>query len=283
MSSSAPHILVEALTPDFQGNLKDVETLATSGLDVFAHNVETVERLTPSVRDHRAKYRQSLTVLAHAKAVGATVTKTSLMLGVGEEGEEIIQTLRGEFCETLFGRLTHTQQDLREAGVDVVTFGQYMRPTKRHMKVERYLTPEEFKKWKDVAESMGFLYVASGPLVRSSYKARHSSLVAHYERPRPIVLDAYTQDRPASSIWKTSCVTRAQNGERWRAASSLISILPARHLNTVLTQHCPHCDCTLHHRRLKASCFISTPTHFQSLHRAIRRWNPRRRTVTKKQ
>lgn len=94
---SAPHILVEALTPDFQGNMDHVAQLATCGLDVFAHNIETVERLTPSVRDYRAKYHQSLAVLKHAKAVGATVTKTSIMLGLGEEDEEIMQTLRGTF------------------------------------------------------------------------------------------------------------------------------------------------------------------------------------------
>ncbi|KZV88259.1 mitochondrial Lipoyl synthase [Exidia glandulosa HHB12029] len=139
----APHILVEALTPDFQGHLPHVAQMATCGLDVFAHNVETVERLTPFVRDRRAKYRQTLDVLKHAKAVGARVTKTSIMLGL----------------------------DLRDADVDVVTFGQYMRPTKRHLKVHRYLTPDEFARWQEVAEGMGFLYVASGPLVRSSYKA----------------------------------------------------------------------------------------------------------------
>jgi len=155
IKQKAPNILVEALTPDFQGHMASVGLLARSGLDVFAHNVETVESLTPQVRDRRAKYRQSLAVLKHAKESGARVTKTSVMLGLGELDDEVEQTL----C------------DLRNAKVDVVTFGQYMRPTKRHMKVTRYLSPAEFDRWKKVADDMGFLYVASGPLVRSSYKA----------------------------------------------------------------------------------------------------------------
>lgn len=128
--------------------------MAKSGLDVYAHNIETVEALTPFVRDRRAKFRQSLSVLARAKEEGVRVTKTSIMLGLGETEEQVMDALR----------------ELRKNRVDVVTFGQYMRPTKRHMKVHRYVEPEEFDKWKRVAEEMGFLYVASGPLVRSSYK-----------------------------------------------------------------------------------------------------------------
>ncbi|SJX64724.1 related to LIP5-lipoic acid synthase [Sporisorium reilianum f. sp. reilianum] len=152
----SPKILVEALVPDFSGDTACVETIVHSGLDVFAHNVETVERTTPSVRDRRAKYRQSLAVLAHAKATSpALITKTSIMLGCGEHDHEVEQTLR----------------DLRAANVDVVTFGQYMRPTKRHMKVEQYVSPDKFGYWQTRAEQLGFLYVASGPLVRSSYKA----------------------------------------------------------------------------------------------------------------
>lgn len=156
IKQKAPKIRVEALVPDFSGRTEDVDQVARSGLDVFAHNVETVERCTPFVRDRRAKYRQSLHVLRQAKlAQPKLITKTSIMLGCGEHDSEIEQTLR----------------DLRASDVDVVTFGQYMRPTKRHMKVERYLTPEHFAHWQRVAKDMGFLYVASGPLVRSSYKA----------------------------------------------------------------------------------------------------------------
>ncbi|EMR71129.1 putative lipoyl synthase protein [Eutypa lata UCREL1] len=153
-----PGLLIEALTGDFRGDLDSVRIVAESGLDVFAHNVETVEALTPYVRDRRATFRQSLRVLEQAKAVrGAEgiVTKTSLMLGLGEQEHEIEDALR----------------ELRKVGVDVVTFGQYMRPTKRHLKVEKYVTPDEFEMWRRRALDMGFLYVASGPLVRSSYKA----------------------------------------------------------------------------------------------------------------
>lgn len=149
-------ILVEALVPDFSGDMACVEKVAHSGVDVFAHNVETVERTTPMVRDRRAKYRQSLAVLLHAKQANpALITKTSIMLGCGERDDEVEQTLR----------------DLRNAHVDVVTFGQYMRPTKRHMKVHQYVSPDMFLHWQKRAEHLGFLYVASGPLVRSSYKA----------------------------------------------------------------------------------------------------------------
>ncbi|EPX74142.1 lipoic acid synthetase [Schizosaccharomyces octosporus yFS286] len=156
IKQKAPHILVEALTPDFSGRLDLVDVVAKSGLDVFAHNVETVEDLTRYVRDRRATYRQSLSVLEQAKkSVPHLITKTSIMLGLGETDEEVIRTLR----------------DLRAHGVDVVTFGQYMRPTKRHLKVQEYVHPKKFEYWQEVAEKLGFLYVASGPLVRSSYKA----------------------------------------------------------------------------------------------------------------
>ncbi|RAL58941.1 hypothetical protein DID88_009232 [Monilinia fructigena] len=149
-------ILVEALTGDYGGNLEMVKLVAESGLDVYAHNMETTEELTPSVRDRRAKYRQSLKVLDTAKKANPSlITKTSIMLGLGETEEALWQTLR----------------ELREVNVDVVTFGQYMRPTKRHMKVEEYVTPEVFETWRQRALDLGFLYCASGPLVRSSYKA----------------------------------------------------------------------------------------------------------------
>ncbi|KAF5356344.1 hypothetical protein D9756_003872 [Leucocoprinus leucothites] len=155
IKQKAPHILVEALTGDFAGNLEHVSLVAKSGLDVYAHNIETVEEMTPYVRDRRATFRQSLNVLEHAKKEGVRVTKTSIMLGVGETEEQVLDALT----------------ELRKINVDVVTFGQYMRPTKRHMKVNRYVEPAEFDKWRQTAEDMGFLYVASGPLVRSSYKA----------------------------------------------------------------------------------------------------------------
>lgn len=156
IKEKAPQILVEVLGGDFRGDLEMAEILAKSGLDVYAHNMETVEALTPHVRDRRATYRQSLSILERAKQVRPSlVTKTSMMLGLGETDEQIMQTLT----------------DLRSIGCDVVTFGQYMRPTKRHMKVVDYVKPEKFDYWRDTALSMGFLYIASGPLVRSSYKA----------------------------------------------------------------------------------------------------------------
>jgi len=152
----APGVLVEALTPDFQGDLKAVETVLEAGLEVFAHNLETVRRLTPRVRDPRAGYDQSLKVLAHAKRYRPEVlTKSSLMLGLGEEEEEIREAMR----------------DLRAVGVDILTLGQYLRPTPAHLPVERYVTPEEFKKYEAWGYEAGFREVFSGPLVRSSYRA----------------------------------------------------------------------------------------------------------------
>jgi lipoyl synthase len=151
-----PELIVEILTPDFRGVNACIDEIVQALPDVFAHNVETVERLQKSVRDPRANYQQSLGVLARVKQVDDTrYTKSSLMLGLGEKDEEIVQTLK----------------DLRAVGCDVITFGQYLQPTKKHLNVVEYVTPEKFKFWQTEAESLGFLYVASGPLVRSSYRA----------------------------------------------------------------------------------------------------------------
>ena len=157
IKAEKPSMMVECLSPDFGGNLDSVDLVANSGLDVFAHNIETVERLTPFVRDLRAKYRQTLNVLERAKKAkdGKMVTKSSIMLGLGERDEEVEQTMK----------------DLRDIGVECLTLGQYMQPTKRHLKVVEYVTPEKFAHWENVGKEMGFLYTASGPLVRSSYKA----------------------------------------------------------------------------------------------------------------
>jgi lipoic acid synthetase len=149
-------LLVEFLTPDFAGVKGRIETVALSGLDVYAHNIETVERLQSRVRDRRAGYSQSLYVLETAKkAKPGLVTKTSLMLGLSETLDEIRSTMK----------------DALNAGVDVITFGQYLRPTKGHLQVHEYVTPDTFNLLKEEGERMGFRYVASGPLVRSSYKA----------------------------------------------------------------------------------------------------------------
>lgn len=151
-----PDLLIETLAPDFGGSKECTDAVVGSGLDVYAHNLETVERLQPFVRDRRAGYKQSLKVLERAKETRPdVVTKTSLMLGVGEQPEEIRQTMK----------------DCLNAGVEVITFGQYLRPSKRHLKVEQWVNPEEFDQWRVEGERMGFLYVASGPLVRSSYRA----------------------------------------------------------------------------------------------------------------
>lgn len=151
-----PDLLIEVLTPDFKGNEAYVRTIVDARPDVFAHNIETVERLTKGVRDPRAGYAQSMRVLEYVKEYDdSRFTKTSLMLGLGETDDEVLQCLR----------------DLRAVGCDVITFGQYLQPQKRHLPVESFVTPEKFKWWQAQAEGMGFLYVASGPLVRSSYRA----------------------------------------------------------------------------------------------------------------
>lgn len=156
LKAATPELLVEVLSPDFSGRVEDVVAVASSGLDVFAHNIETVERLTPGVRDPRATYRQTLAVLGEAKAaVPGLVTKTSIMLGLGETEAEVRTTM----------------EELRAVGVDCLTLGQYMQPTKRHLKVKEYVTPTQFAAWERVGRELGFLYTASGPLVRSSYKA----------------------------------------------------------------------------------------------------------------
>ncbi len=151
-----PDTAVEALTPDFQGDLAAIETVVESGLEVYAQNLETVRRLTHPVRDPRAGYEQTLEVLEHAKRHRPGVlTKTSLMLGLGETETEIRETL----------------EELKARRVDIVTFGQYLRPTPNHLPVERFVTPEEFAAYRHIGLDMGFLEVVSGPLVRSSYRA----------------------------------------------------------------------------------------------------------------
>lgn len=154
-----PHTAVEALTPDFQGSHGDVETVVGSGLDVFAQNVETVRRVTHPVRDPRAGYEQTLDVLKHAKAYRSEVlTKTSLMLGLGETDEEIREAMR----------------DMRAANVDILTLGQYLRPTLNHLPIERWVAPGEFARYREWALAEGFLECVSGPLVRSSYRAERA-------------------------------------------------------------------------------------------------------------
>ncbi len=154
-----PATAVEALTPDFRGVLADVEVVVSSGIEVFAQNLETVRRLTHPVRDPRAGYDQTLRVLEHAKRVSTRVlTKTSLMLGLGERESEIAATM----------------DDLRGIGVDILTLGQYLQPTRNHLPVERFVPPDEFDRYRRWALERGFLECVAGPLVRSSYRAERA-------------------------------------------------------------------------------------------------------------
>ncbi len=156
IKARTPQVVVEALTPDFDGDLQAIERVVDSGLEVFAQNVETVKRLTHVVRDPRAGYQKTLGVLAHAKHHRPQVlTKTSLMLGLGETDEEVLETM----------------DDLRAIGVDILTLGQYLQPTRNHLPVKRWVSPEEFNRFRDIGLAKGFMEVAAGPLVRSSYRA----------------------------------------------------------------------------------------------------------------
>jgi lipoic acid synthetase len=193
IKAKSPTTLVECLTGDYGGDLEMVALVARSGLDVYAHNVETVEELTPMVRDRRAGFRQSLRVLKAAKEANPDlITKTSVMLGLGETEQQLWDAMRA----------------VREAGVDVITFGQYMRPTKRHMAVHEYVTPNVFEMWKERALEMGFLYCASGPLVRSSYKAGESFIEN--------VLKKRREGQPTTSTAGTVDVDAVVAGEAMR-------------------------------------------------------------------
>ncbi len=151
-----PGLLVEVLTPDFRGDADAVRTVGRAGPDVFANNIETVRRLTPAVRDPRASYDQTLGVLARMRReFPRIVTKSSIMVGLGETDAEIEETMR----------------DLRAVGVEILTLGQYLRPSAWHLPVVEWVTPTKFEAWRQAGLAQGFRYVASGPLVRSSYRA----------------------------------------------------------------------------------------------------------------
>ena len=154
-----PYTSVEALTPDFKGLKSSIETLVNCGIQVFAQNIETVKRLTHPVRDIRAGYKQTLDVLATSKVINSEVlTKSSIILGLGETRDEIIETM----------------DDLLEANVDILTLGQYLRPTLNHLPVARWIKPSEFNELRDIGIKRGFLEVVSGPMVRSSYRAEQA-------------------------------------------------------------------------------------------------------------
>jgi lipoic acid synthetase len=189
-----PGLLVEALVGDFGGRLRDVDVVLEARPDVFAHNVEVPRRLTPAIRDAKCSYDRSIDVLRHAKAAAPErLTKSSIMVGVGESNDEVVETL----------------SDLRNAGVDVVTVGQYLRPTPRHAPVDRYVEPAQFSEFERAGLSLGFGFVASGPLVRSSYHAAEAFMATRLRgtpgdaRPSertPVNLEPLSHERPARLV-----------------------------------------------------------------------------------
>lgn len=153
----SPGTTMETLIPDFKGEWHNIDRIIEAAPEIVSHNMETVRRLTRKVRI-QAQYDRSLSVLKYLKDQGLPRTKSGIMLGLGEKEEEVIQSLK----------------DLREAQVDIVTLGQYLQPTPKHLPVQEFVTPEQFEKYKEIGLDMGFRYVESGPLVRSSYHAeRH--------------------------------------------------------------------------------------------------------------
>lgn len=166
----SPELLIEVLSGDFAGQRRDVETLVVDGApDVFAHNVEVVPALQRKMRDARCSWDRSVDVLRWAKAAGARVTKSSLMVGCGETESDMHGAMAA----------------LREADVDVLTIGQYLRPTHKHAPMVEYIDPEVFDGYREYAERLGFAFVASGPLVRSSYRAAEAFLTGTLTRVVP--------------------------------------------------------------------------------------------------
>jgi lipoic acid synthetase len=185
-----PELIIEALVGDFGGRKRDLDTLFESAPDVFAHNIEVSRRLTSTIRDQRCDYDLSLDVLRYAKErASGRYVKSSIMVGIGETDDEVLETLA----------------DLRSAGVDIVTLGQYLRPTPKHAPVQRYVEPETFARYERAAIDLGFAFVASGPLVRSSYHAAEGFVAAQLsptaapERALPNLPDGQ-QLIPASSL-----------------------------------------------------------------------------------
>ena len=163
----SPQIKIEALISDYAGNEHSLDRILKANPDVLAHNIETTQSITPLIRDGKASYHQSLQLLKKVKLKNPQkLTKTSLMLGLGENLKQVIKC-----CE-----------DLKKIGLDIITFGQYLRPSKRHYPVKKYYKPKEFSDLEVIARKMGFLFVASGPLVRSSYKASELFLLGHLKK-----------------------------------------------------------------------------------------------------
>jgi lipoic acid synthetase len=202
-----PDMLVETLLGDFGGHHGDVDTTVDAGPDVWAHNIEVVRRLTRTIRDARCSYDQSLGVLGRVKArAPASITKSSIMVGIGETDEEVVQTMH----------------DLRSAGVDVLTVGQYLRPTPKHAPVDRYVDPAAFDAFAAQGRAMGFAFVASGPLVRSSYRAAEVFVRGVLHPGDPEAADATLRQRVAAA--------RAHGPAEAMSDREAAALLPARAL-----------------------------------------------------
>lgn len=189
-----PDLLVETLVGDFSGRRHDIRTMIDGAPDVFAHNIEVTRRLTPRIRDARCSYDQSLGVLEYAKSCAPKrFVKSSIMVGIGETDGEVMETLR----------------DLRQARVDIVTLGQYLRPTAKHAPVDRYVTPERFREYEFAARELGFAFVASGPLVRSSYHAAEGFVEARL-RPGGEVRREVAAADPGQSLLSPESLLRTR-------------------------------------------------------------------------
>ncbi|MGD0676025.1 MAG: lipoyl synthase [Polyangiaceae bacterium] len=202
-----PDMLVETLVGDFAGHLSAVDVTVDAKPDVWAHNIEVVERLQRVVRDVRCSYEQSLAVLARAKQRSPrTMTKSSIMVGIGERDAEVVETMR----------------DLRAAGVDIVTVGQYLRPTPKHASVDRYVEPERFAAFATEGKAMGFAYVASGPLVRSSYKAAEVFIRSALSAGDPHAAEALLSERLADAHARSSSEIAARDAAKLLPIASLV-------------------------------------------------------------
>ncbi len=202
-----PEMLVETLVGDFGGHRAAVETTVDAGPDVWAHNIEVVRRLQRTIRDVRCSYQQSLGVLKWAKDRSPnTLTKSSIMVGIGEGDDEVLETMR----------------DLRAAGVDVVTLGQYLRPSSKHAPVDRYVEPARFDEFAREGKAMGFAFVASGPLVRSSYKAAEVFVRSTLLARDPQSADAILRGRLAEAQQRSLSEFAAHSAASLVPASSLV-------------------------------------------------------------
>jgi lipoic acid synthetase len=202
-----PDMLVETLLGDFGGHFDAVDATVDARPDVWAHNIEVVRRLQRTIRDVRCSYERSLTVLRRAKErVPGLLTKSSIMVGIGEDDAEVLETMR----------------DLREMGVDVVTVGQYLRPTPKHAPVDRYVEPERFDAFAREGRAMGFAYVASGPLVRSSYKAAEVFVRSFLRPGDPEAAEAVLRERLAEAHARSTSELAARDAVRLLPAEALV-------------------------------------------------------------